>query len=580
MAAKSDDAICYVGMPRMTQSGRDVLAFHLHRYVAIWLRRHGRDRVLVTVGFEKSACESTTVALSVGQSRAVAVGWNFDDLIHTCQYGDGRLRLEQGGDDGDSVSYEVTPVYDDAPEGVTSRALLAFVLILRGDKLTPEAMPELSEQVAEAVRAGRRNAVRLFFDDNKALAMKAFLYRLMSHLPEWSGCDHSASFILTSNLEAMTLEDSERARFSVLAERLFLEHERAGVERLVGMSVSLGDASSGILRAAIARQRREPQVPFHVFVRDGEDPSQWVLQGEEHQSFPGLHRVSGRDDESMYVLVPLLAQEGADTELLGFLSLAYRTNTELAASIGPTIVEMSDKLAATLRFSPLYTLRARKLWILTQTRQALARTLAAPDEGTAKVEQLIGEVSALIGRHVEIPSFAIGYIQRSAGPLQSARRHLRYVHPKGWSHFDQLELAVDVDPADRVDSGVSSLAVRLARPLVLAGGHGQGEALAFRNYLFVHEESAQLIDARSPEATMIADDASWVRLSDYYKPVRQTAYATLAYPILFGHEALGVLTIEVDKDTDWLWWTGFGGQLFWELLAAELAYAFWALGVR
>ncbi|MFW6058048.1 MAG: hypothetical protein ACOC9W_04250, partial [Persicimonas sp.] len=65
-----------------------------------------------------------------------------------------------------------------------------------------------------------------------------------------------------------------------------------------------------------------------------------------------------------------------------------------------------------------------------------------------------------------------------------------------------------------------------------------------------------------------------------YKPARSSAYATLAYPISFNGDPLGVITVEVERETNWLWWTGFGAQLFWELLANELAYAFYAMGLR
>jgi hypothetical protein len=63
-------------------------------------------------------------------------------------------------------------------------------------------------------------------------------------------------------------------------------------------------------------------------------------------------------------------------------------------------------------------------------------------------------------------------------------------------------------------------------------------------------------------------------------PARDRAYATLAYPIMFDRQPLGVLAVEVDKSTDWLWWTGFGGHLFWQLVASELSSAFYQLGVR
>ncbi len=142
-----------------------------------------------------------------------------------------------------------------------------------------------------------------------------------------------------------------------------------------------------------------------------------------------------------------------------------------------------------------------------------------------------------------------------------------------------IVMRVDVPAAQRTDSGVSSLAVRLNRTLVLAGGYGEGDDFGFKNSLFVHEESGRLEDVRRGKLADVGNE-QWVALSDYYKPARQHAYATLAYPITFAGDVLGVLTIEVDKDTDWLWWTGFGGHLFWQLFASELASVFFALHVR
>jgi hypothetical protein len=137
-------------------------------------------------------------------------------------------------------------------------------------------------------------------------------------------------------------------------------------------------------------------------------------------------------------------------------------------------------------------------------------------------------------------------------------------------------------PEDRRhETGVSSLAVRLGMPLVLAGGHAAGEqGVSFKNSLYVHEDSRRVLDVRAQSEVALRSDPSWAPLSRYYKPVRTSAYATLAYPITFCDAPLGILSIEVDKETNWLWWTGFGGHLFWQLVASELASAFYALGIR
>jgi hypothetical protein len=295
-------------------------------------------------------------------------------------------------------------------------------------------------------------------------------------------------------------------------------------------------------------------------------------------ALPSWHRLSEERREKMYVLVPLLSPEAHDIELLGFICLAYRETTALAASAGRAVEELGREMATMLRYSPLFTLNARKLWILQQTRSALTKAIAGEESLSARVEALVGEVTSLIVTHVDIPSFAIAYLRREKGDDRS-QRFLRYAHPHGWTHFEQLNLPVDVEPDERVDSGVSSLAFRINKPLVLAGGRGEGDSLAFKNYLYVHEQSGRVVDARSHEGASIEEEEGWVRLRDYYKPARSSSYATLAYPIEFNGEPLGMISIEVERDTNWLWWTGFGAQLFWDLLANELAYAFHTMGV-
>jgi hypothetical protein len=304
---------------------------------------------------------------------------------------------------------------------------------------------------------------------------------------------------------------------------------------------------------------------------EGAAPNKWL----------GFHSCDERNNEAMYIFVPMLAcDNGGGCELLGFLVLVSRSRRPIAGSTASLFAELGEKLTALLRYSPLYTLNARKLWVLAQTRVALEAAVAdAEHTRAARVERLIGEVTSRIVRHVEVPSLAIAYLREEQDEQGGSRRLLRYAHPHGWTRFEQLSLPVDVEPAERLDSGVSSLAVRINRPLVLAGGHGEGENFAFKNYLYVHEDSGVVIDARSPQARGVEDSPEWVRLSDYYKPARATAYATLAFPISFGGRALGVLTVEVERDTNWLWWTGFGARLFWDLFANELAYAFHALGV-
>lgn len=607
MEIKGDAAICYVGMPRVREAGIDVLSFHVHRYVFGWLRLHGCDSVLITVGFEKSACESVTLAVRADEARVVRVGWSFGDLLELWQSGSRQLTLEPVGGAGDAIVYDLVPVFDDTLDSKAAGigpGVLAFGLLLNAGRLSEQAIQRLQLPVAESIRAARRNAVRMFMEEHSVQEMKSYLYEFMDRLPEWTGCDCAASFILASNLEAMTVidgntkdrvhaENVDKACLDVLAERLYRDPAEGSTERLVGMSVLLGGDAGGVFRAVLEQHRRFPQIPFHVLVRadsDGKGAGEWrLLEDTSGRTFKGFYRVGGRGDEQMMVLLPLIVEESGESELLGFVCLAYREEMKLLASFSRLAMEMREQLAAALRYSPLYTLRARKLWILSQLRKVLEREVVADGDGfEERHTRLIGKVSELLAREVEIPSFAIGYIRRQK--KEDGKRVLTYAHPHGWSQFQEVSLEVDVAREERIDSGVSALAVRLGRPLVLAGGHGQGEALEFRNYLYVCEENGRLLDARGVQAEAVAgvdlqdvhaaEAQGWVRLSRYYKPARESTYATLAFPITYAGTAFGVLTLEVEKDTDWLWWTGFGSKFFWELVVTDLAAAFYELRER
>ncbi|MFU8802877.1 MAG: hypothetical protein ACNA8W_03610 [Bradymonadaceae bacterium] len=584
---KREETIRYVGEPRVSEAGKEVVAFHLHRYLSIWLRRHGLDRILVSVGFQGSSAETVTYAVGPLSAQVMEARWSFEDLCHTHQYGGGCLRLEgAGGEEGcERLAYVLIPVYDEGREDGHARsthpALLAFALLVDGEGQSPPAESDLCIQIAEALRAARRNSMRLFFDEMKHLPMKAFLYGLMDHLPEWAGCDHSASLILTANLDAMTLERGGEARFGILAERVFFPDPGEDVARLVGMEIGAG-RESGLLGHGVEAQRRDPGRAFHVYRRSTTEPRRWSPREAEEPGLDRFHDVRGRPEESTFILVPLTVEEGGEHEMLGFLCLANGDDVDLPPSARALLEELGAKLSDVLRYSPLYMLSAHKMWILGQTRSALERTLKEGGRGRSEsVEAYIGEVANLISRHVDVPSFAIAYLSTAASGSGGADRgrSLRYVHPHGWTHFEGLDLAIDVEPDARADSGVSALAVRLARPLILAGGHGEGEAQRFKNHLFVDEEGARVMDGRSVHGREEQLHRSWVPLKDYYKPARKTAYATLAYPVVFADIVLGVVTIEVERDTDWLWWTGFGGQLFWQWLATDLAYAFHTLRV-
>jgi hypothetical protein len=581
MTHKRDESICTIGPPRVSEASREVIAFHLHRYLSHWLARHDFARVLVSVGFEDSRLECVSYAISHQSARTIEVQWSFEDLCHAHLYGGGRLQFDCDGGQGgyETLGFAVVPVWDG--ETTSRRQLIAFALVDDSDSPQAAAEEQLAIQIGEALRAARRNTMRLFFDEKKHLPMKGFLYELLDHLPAWTGCDHSSALILTSNLDAMTLEQGGQARFGVLAERIYFCDSSTPCPRLVGMEIDVEQAG-GLLAHAVEVQRRNPQRRCQVYRRSG---ANWFELGTEDEPLTHYHDVDERPEESALFLLPLMVGGLEDTEMLGFVSLSFRQASDLSESSWDLLHELGGKLSDVLRYSPLYMLSAHKMWILGQVRAALERTSSQSEVDTrAALEGYIGEVTRLIARQVDVPSMAIAYLTTSSsrdGGDESAdlRRWVRYVHPHGWAHFDGLELAIDVRPEERPDSGVSALAMRLGRPLVLAGGYGQGQHQGFKNELWVDEQGARIIDGRSFNARHVLAQGTWVPLKAYYKPARASAYATLAYPVMFASRVLGVVTIEVERDTDWLWWTGFGGQLFWQWLAADLGYAFSALGV-
>ncbi len=562
-----EEAIRYAGGPFVSEQGREVLSFHLHRYLSAWLAEVDCTRVLVTVGFEGSDAELGAYRIDARSGESVESGWTHADLDDAWRYGNSQILWDAG--DGDPIAFDVVPVFEkgeDRPIG--------FVTVRRDEGLDDRDLEQMADLVATAIAMSRRNGVRLFFDEQQDRPVKELLYATMNRLPEWTGCDHSAAVLLTHDLDAMTLADIQKGAFNVLAERVFFdasrgEDDKTGGERLVGMAVDAGAGQENFLSDALRHYQSDPSLTHLIYRRIGEEENIWRrADGEDRASRPGWHGLSDRPRESMVVLVPLVQRAGGERDLFGFLSLAWRGAATLPASAQDVFGEMADALARLLRHSPLYTLSVRKMWVIRKVRDCIEEALRDGQSGGEAVEALIGAVVGLVAEHVEVPSFSMGYVRGERGA-----RTARYVHPWGWTRFDDLDLAVDVAPEDRVDSGISALALRLERPVVLAGGHGAGRDLAFKNHLWVDEENRRLFDSRGIDHCDHSEEdlRRWARpLREYYKPARESAYASLAYPMIFADRPVGILSVEVERDTDWLWWTGFGGHLFWDMVARQV----------
>lgn len=588
-----DDAICATGRFEISEQTREVIAFHLKTMLSVWLRYFKIDEVLVCPGFEHSSVGLGAYVVREDQCEPAEEGtWDFHELLQTWRYGSPRMVWK-------SAEHRLVPITE-SPEG-GEPVVLGFVMV-RADRIVPEVgFEQLPHLVGEALRSCRRNGVRLFFEERSDLAVKAQLYQLMSSFSEWLGCDHSASILLSRQPLELGQLEQPAATVDVLAERLFFDGAPAGddeeapedktpeeqgdscresARRLVGMVLDVDERSQPtVLTEALARQLAAPQTCCHVFERpaDGasadEAPPPWLSREAPQMAIGEWHTLVDRPVARACWMVPMISHTQGAPELLGFVAFYFAQPQAPAPHALALITEIAAQLARVLRHSSIYVLAASKLRIVQQIRHIAEDAIRSGETGEAVVNAYIAKVTALIAEQVEVPSVAIAYIVDQQG-----ERWLRYAHPHGWTRFDQLDIPVDVAVEQRADSGISALAVRLGRAITLAGGHGSGDNLRFKNELFIDEESGSLLDARSPQWSSVDDRSRWSRLSDYYKPARSSAYATLAFPVLYADRALGVLTVEVERSTDWVWWSGLGGQLFWELVAAELAFGFAALG--
>ena len=397
--AKASGEIRTFGQPGTTESGLEVMAFHLHRFLAGWFEHAGSTRAWITLGFERSRARAVTFEVGRGSSDRVEVGWTLDDLRRTCTSGGGTLQLE-GASGGSVRALRVVPILDRPAMGGRAGVLLGYALtegVVDDEPVDEEALEALQVHTYEAVCAARRNTLRLFLDERRGAHIKPLLYDFMEHLPEWTGSDYSAMVLLTSSLETMTLSESPASAFNVLAERVYFEqYDAEAPDRLVGMSVTVTGDSQTAIAEAYRRQREDPDLPYHVFVRAPDGA--WQLHGEEDERFGSFHRPRASREPETMVLAPLVARSGAESELIGFLALKWRERVEVASSVGHLLAEVNEGLSPLLRSSTLYTLSARKLWVLRRLHGAAERAIERGVEQGADeaIEELIEEVSGLI----------------------------------------------------------------------------------------------------------------------------------------------------------------------------------------
>ena len=552
------------------QAWHDLLGVHLHRYLAPVLLEFHLESLWVITGFEGSARPSLTLELRQESAVPSYIGLDFQRLAASLRSGAQRVSLHLASGQRLAALAVFAGAEPSAPH------LHAFVVT---DQLEALANPELEQhlcrRVNEAIRATRHNALRMLFDEADTYTLKEFLDAVLGRLPDLCGCDHSAALILSSNLEAMVMAQEQPATFEIVAEHLYVQppaSDPTPYTPLIGMELATGNTSdAGLLGYAFKETQREGQVGVHLFVAEGQDDT-WIFLGEASRVAPRFATQVRRPMEQMTALIPLLSRnEVGRNELLGFLSINYQAPLPMSALTSTILETLAMRLANFLRRSPMFSLSAQQLWLLEEVRQAYHLAMAARDDKEARLRHFIGAANRAVATTTTVPCFAIGYVITD----DQAQRHLRFVEPHGFTFFRDIDLPVDACQVQQ--SSIATLAVRLNRPLSLTGATTAVQDIPFQDHCWVNEKQRALLDAR--RVAPPTDTDAWLPLRDYYKASRDVSYATIAFPIRAGEEVLGVIAVEVDRDTDWLWWTGFGSYLFYRLLANEIAADLHLLGL-
>jgi len=560
------------GAPTFIQDDLEVLEVHLHRYLAPFLIEHDLLKVSVVVGFEGSSVGTTCVEVTPSNAKRADTDVDFGAVAQAVRANLGSVSLSKGVPDG--RRFTAIPAF--SVNGSREHPN-AFVLVDVGERFLGDAklVANLSWRANEAVRAFRNNCIRILFGEQNHPSIKGFLYALLDRLPDWTGVDHSVALILTGNLEAITLDSMVESEFEIVAERLFFDKYDENNEkrdRLVGLIIPGRGSESGLLGHAFQKIKATPQIGLHIFIPNDETGDTWHVFGEPEAIAKRFATRVNRPVEAMTIMIPLLSQdEIGREEMLGFLVLNYRKPGPISHLTASCMESMARRLGGYLRQSTLFGLSARQLLLLDRVRGELVE---ATREGKEKpLESYIERVNSLIAASTPLPCFAVGHLEESDhGAL------LRFAHPHGFTKFGAIALPVELQDALE-GSSVASLAVRLNRSVILAGGTSDDGVTLFNNEVYVNETLKRIVDARMVDPKDISSDGQWRHLSEYYKPSRESSYATLATPVSLGKKVYGVIAVEVDRQTDWLWWTGFGSQIFFRLLANELAVAFKMLGV-
>ena len=554
------------------ESITDVLGVHLHRYLMPLLMDHKISHLGVMVGFEASHMPCMTMRVSAYGSDVDHLDIGYAELVQDARQNEPiASTIEKKVNGRPVVFYPILSISEPGREHIH-----AFVFSENGKIFDADIFTvALRTRINEAIRSFRHNSLRIVFDESEGLSPKEFLDRVLDLVPVWCGADHSACLILSSSLESMVMSDVGPAHFQIVDEKIYCSPKDGtpNFDNLSSLEFVVNRLeSSGLIGHAFDEVRRTKTVGLNIFIGD-KDGEEWFSMGEIQKSAHRIATHSHRPIENMTVLLPLLcSNEVGASELLGFLSINFFETMPLASLTSRVLETLATRLGTWLRRSSFFSLSAQQLWLLECVREEQLAVERLCNKADYKMpindvlSRFIENVNNLIVDATHIPSFGIGYRTTN----ESGDDILRFSAPKGFV-FKDLDLQIYADEVK--DSSLAALAVRLNRAIMLTGGDVEG---TFSSEIYVNEKRGILCDARM-EPNLNED---WHRLSNYYKAARENAsYAAICYPIRMKDEVVGVIAVEVDRDTDWVWWNGFGSYLFYRLLANELAADFSLIGL-
>lgn len=554
------------------ESITDVLGVHLHRYLMPLLMDHKLSHLGVMVGFEASHMPCITMRVSAYGADVDTIDVDYAQLVHEARQNDSIAATIEKKLSGKTILfYPILSISEPGREHIHAFVFSESNKLFDADIFTVA----LRTRINEAIRSFRHNSLRIIFDESEGLSPKEFLDRVLELIPIWCGADHSACLILSSSLESMVMSGVGPAHFQIVNEKIYCSPKDGSpaFDNLSSLEFIINrPEASGLIGHAFDEVRRTKNVGLNIFIAD-KGGTEWFSMGEIQKSANRIATHANRPLENMTVLLPLLcANEVGASELLGFLSINFFEMMPLASLTSRVLETLATRLGTWLRRSSFFSLSAQQLWLLECVREeqlAVERLCKKANENMPindMLSRFIENVNNLIVDATHLPSFGIGYRTTN----EAGDDILRFSAPKGFV-FKDLDLPIYNDEVK--DSSLASLAVRLNRAIMLTGGDVQG---TFSSEIYVNEKSGILCDARMDPNL----NEDWHRLSNYYKAARENgSYAAICYPIRMKDEVVGIIAVEVDRDTDWIWWNGFGSYLFYRLLANELAADFSLIGL-